>query len=237
MLCGLDQLMERKEGGGMYLLWVPLIGDVRTLMMDEAHASRSWWKIYFAVLVDIAEGTGNTAKHAYDLTSSNGQTKKCKSPVLWAEIGEIRSIGLELVQETTNKEYWMDADMHVPLEEIKLHRALRFVENPVEIKDREDFMKTEFYHSNLKLFKTSSLDYSSSLEFDLFSEYEHQSKGEFTEMMTEPTMDVRIKRLHDDLGFNTTKVRVTAAKHNLLMLLVTTDERLQLLEEFLLSQG
>ncbi|GJW50704.1 hypothetical protein Tco_0092055, partial [Tanacetum coccineum] len=29
-----------KEGGGMYLLWVPLIGDVRTLMMDEAHASR-----------------------------------------------------------------------------------------------------------------------------------------------------------------------------------------------------
>ncbi|GJS16959.1 putative reverse transcriptase domain-containing protein [Tanacetum coccineum] len=40
MLCGLDQLMERKEGGGMYLLWVPLISDVRTLMMDEAHASR-----------------------------------------------------------------------------------------------------------------------------------------------------------------------------------------------------
>ncbi|GJR11015.1 hypothetical protein Tco_0793667 [Tanacetum coccineum] len=40
MLHGLDQLMERKEGGGMYLLWVPLIGDVRTLMMDEAHASR-----------------------------------------------------------------------------------------------------------------------------------------------------------------------------------------------------
>ncbi|GJR68340.1 hypothetical protein Tco_0014405 [Tanacetum coccineum] len=37
---GLDQLMERKEGGCMYLLWVSLIGDVRTLMMDEAHASR-----------------------------------------------------------------------------------------------------------------------------------------------------------------------------------------------------
>ncbi|GJT78869.1 hypothetical protein Tco_1045594 [Tanacetum coccineum] len=92
MLRGLDQLMERKEGGGMYLLWVPLIGDVRTLMMDEAHASRylvhsgadktyydlrdmygghvwrrillpiSWWKIYFADLVDIAEGIKNTAK-------------------------------------------------------------------------------------------------------------------------------------------------------------------------------
>ncbi|GJR87826.1 hypothetical protein Tco_0211837 [Tanacetum coccineum] len=62
MLRGLDQLMERKEGGGMYLLWVPLIGDVRTLMMDKANASRSWWKIYFAALVDIAEGIENTAK-------------------------------------------------------------------------------------------------------------------------------------------------------------------------------
>ncbi|GJR73997.1 retrovirus-related pol polyprotein from transposon TNT 1-94 [Tanacetum coccineum] len=41
-------------------------------------------------------------------------------------------------------EYWMDADMHVPLEEIKVHKALRFVENPVKIKDREDFMKTKW---------------------------------------------------------------------------------------------
>ncbi|GKE74010.1 putative reverse transcriptase domain-containing protein, partial [Tanacetum coccineum] len=40
MLRGLDQLMERKEDGGMYFIWVPLIGDVRTLIMDEAHASR-----------------------------------------------------------------------------------------------------------------------------------------------------------------------------------------------------
>ncbi|GJX51519.1 putative reverse transcriptase domain-containing protein [Tanacetum coccineum] len=40
MLRGLDQLMERKEDEGMYFIWVPLIGDVRTLIMDEAHALR-----------------------------------------------------------------------------------------------------------------------------------------------------------------------------------------------------
>ncbi|GJW20251.1 putative reverse transcriptase domain-containing protein [Tanacetum coccineum] len=40
MLRGLDQLMEKKEDGGMYFIWVPLIGDVKTLIMDEAHASR-----------------------------------------------------------------------------------------------------------------------------------------------------------------------------------------------------
>nr|GEW46250.1 putative reverse transcriptase domain-containing protein [Tanacetum cinerariifolium] len=40
MLHGLDQLMERKEDGGMYFIWVPLIGDVRTIILDETHASR-----------------------------------------------------------------------------------------------------------------------------------------------------------------------------------------------------
>ncbi|GKF35515.1 hypothetical protein Tco_0112273, partial [Tanacetum coccineum] len=39
MLCGLDQLIERKEDGGMNFIWVPLIDDVRTLIMDEARAS------------------------------------------------------------------------------------------------------------------------------------------------------------------------------------------------------
>nr|GEV82697.1 hypothetical protein [Tanacetum cinerariifolium] len=39
MLCGMDQLIERKEDGGMYFIWVPLNDDVRTLIMDEAHTS------------------------------------------------------------------------------------------------------------------------------------------------------------------------------------------------------
>ncbi|GJS15920.1 retrovirus-related pol polyprotein from transposon TNT 1-94 [Tanacetum coccineum] len=104
----------------------------------------------------LGKGIGNAVKHAYDLSSSNGWTK---SPVLWAEIGEIQSIGPELVQETTNKvilikeklkrleiakrvmlaigEYWTDVNMHVPLEEIKVHKTLYFVEEPVEIIDHE----------------------------------------------------------------------------------------------------
>nr|GEY41445.1 reverse transcriptase domain-containing protein [Tanacetum cinerariifolium] len=76
---------------------------VPTKRQGDCYASRSWGKIYFAVLVNIAEGIGNKVKHAYDLSSSNERTKKCGSPVLWAEIGEIQSIGPELVQETTNK--------------------------------------------------------------------------------------------------------------------------------------
>ncbi|GJS49393.1 putative reverse transcriptase domain-containing protein [Tanacetum coccineum] len=40
MLRDMDQLIERKKDGGMNFIWVPLIDNVRTLIMDEAHASR-----------------------------------------------------------------------------------------------------------------------------------------------------------------------------------------------------
>ncbi|GKA08208.1 putative reverse transcriptase domain-containing protein [Tanacetum coccineum] len=114
--------------------------------------------------------------------------RKCRSPVLWAEIGESSLIGPELVQETTNKVVLLkenlkaarehqksshdnrrkplefevkdpyrlrlpeelsgvhdtfhvsnlkkclaDANLHVPLKEIKVDKTLCFVEEPVEI--------------------------------------------------------------------------------------------------------
>ncbi|GKE37740.1 putative reverse transcriptase domain-containing protein [Tanacetum coccineum] len=109
--------------------------------------------------------------------------RKCRLPVLWAEIGEGNLIGPELVLETTDKvvlikeklneardhqksyadkrckplEFevgdrvllkvspWKgvvhfgkrDANLHVPLDEIKVDKILYFVEEPVEIMDQE----------------------------------------------------------------------------------------------------
>nr|GEY30910.1 retrotransposon protein, putative, Ty3-gypsy subclass [Tanacetum cinerariifolium] len=72
--------------------------------------------------------------------------KKCRSPMLWAEIGEGSLIGPELVLETTDKVVLIkeklkaclaDANFHVPLDEIKVDKTLRFIEKPVEIMDRE----------------------------------------------------------------------------------------------------
>nr|GFB69535.1 putative reverse transcriptase domain-containing protein [Tanacetum cinerariifolium] len=43
MLCDLDQRMENKEDGALYFMdqiWIALIGDIRTIIMDEAHATR-----------------------------------------------------------------------------------------------------------------------------------------------------------------------------------------------------
>ncbi|GJV68243.1 hypothetical protein Tco_1483752 [Tanacetum coccineum] len=171
--------------------------------------------IYLVVLADVAEKTLEDIMRAcvIDFGGSYHLSircalfealygRKCRSPVLWAEIGESSLTGLELVQETTDKvvlvkekpkavrdhqksyvDYrrkplefevgdhvllkvmpWKgivhfgkkvkvvethfmlssnlkkclaDATLHVPLDEIKVDKTLHFVEEPVEIMDRE----------------------------------------------------------------------------------------------------
>ncbi|GKA59107.1 putative reverse transcriptase domain-containing protein [Tanacetum coccineum] len=76
--------------------------------------------------------------------------RKCRSPVLWAEIGESSLIGPELVQETTHKVELIKeklkaardrqkiyADNRRKLLEFEIDKTLRFIEEPVEIMDRE----------------------------------------------------------------------------------------------------
>ncbi|GJU10214.1 putative reverse transcriptase domain-containing protein [Tanacetum coccineum] len=183
-LHGLDQQMEKKEGESLYFMdriWVLLIGDVRTMIMDEAHKSKysvkaehqrpssllqqlkipewKWDKItmdfitklprsksrydtiwiivdrltksahFLAIREDYS--TQKLAKIYIDeIVARHGDVhlplaefsynnsyhssircalfealygRKCRSPVLWAEIGENSLIGPELVQETTDK--------------------------------------------------------------------------------------------------------------------------------------
>ncbi|GKA50730.1 putative reverse transcriptase domain-containing protein [Tanacetum coccineum] len=92
--------------------------------------------------------------------------RKCMSPILWAEIGESSLIGPELVgpfeilerigpvayqlrlpEELSGvhhmfhvsnlKKCLADASLHVPLDEIKVDKTLRFVKEHVEIMDYE----------------------------------------------------------------------------------------------------
>ncbi|GKB89904.1 hypothetical protein Tco_0962176 [Tanacetum coccineum] len=73
------------------------------------------WMIYLVVLADAAESVRDAIGFEYYLASSSGWTnircalfealyrRKCRLPVLWAEIGESSLTGLELVQEMTDK--------------------------------------------------------------------------------------------------------------------------------------
>ncbi|GJU53223.1 putative reverse transcriptase domain-containing protein [Tanacetum coccineum] len=94
---------------------------------------RQGWMFYVKVLAKDAKSVGNAFRYEYRLSSSDGWTKrayntsvigyaetvyhssircapfealygrKCRSPVLWDEIGDSGLIRLELVQETTDK--------------------------------------------------------------------------------------------------------------------------------------
>ncbi|GJW17332.1 putative reverse transcriptase domain-containing protein [Tanacetum coccineum] len=192
MLRGLDQQMENKEDGGMYFMdriWVPLVGDVRKMIMDEAHTMKYsihagadkmyhdlrdmyWWpsmkrdvatyvidrltksadnlairedynmerleRLYIDEIVarhgvpveptiqtledmlrawvidfggskdthlPLTEFSYNNSYHSNIRCAPIEELygRKCRSPVLWAEVGENRLIGLEMVQETTDK--------------------------------------------------------------------------------------------------------------------------------------
>ncbi|GJY96599.1 hypothetical protein Tco_0513509 [Tanacetum coccineum] len=111
---------------------VPLVGSE----MDEAHTSRLRWMIYLVVLADAAESVRDTIGFEYCLASSSG----------WTKIGPV-AYQLRLPDELSSvhdtfhvlnlKKCLADENLHVPLNEIKIDKTLHFVEELIEIMDRE----------------------------------------------------------------------------------------------------
>ncbi|GJX29748.1 hypothetical protein Tco_0237827 [Tanacetum coccineum] len=222
-LRSLYRQMEKKRRQSLYL-WIEfgflLVGSVRERPIHQVTGSSGSrmefcddnsdcdGDFYLVVLADAAESVRDAIGFEYCLASSSRWTniqcapfealygRKCRSPVLWAEIGESSLTGLELVQETTDKvvlvkekpkaardhqksyvdyrrpfeilerigliayslrspkelnsvhdtfyvlnlkkkKYLADANLHMPLNEIKVDKTLRFVKEPVEIMDRD----------------------------------------------------------------------------------------------------
>ncbi|GJX95991.1 putative reverse transcriptase domain-containing protein [Tanacetum coccineum] len=71
--------------------------------------------------------------------------RKCRSPVCWTEVGEAQILGLELIQETTEKIIQIkqrmqaahDRQKTVLLDGLHFDDKLQLVEEPVEIMDHE----------------------------------------------------------------------------------------------------
>nr|GEW01551.1 putative reverse transcriptase domain-containing protein [Tanacetum cinerariifolium] len=85
-----------------------------------------------------------------------------------AEIGESSLVGSELVQETIDKKYLANTNLHVHLEEIKVDKTLCFVEEPVEIIDRETDGQSERTIQTLEdMLRTCVLDFRGSWDVHL----------------------------------------------------------------------
>ncbi|GJY30143.1 hypothetical protein Tco_0413638 [Tanacetum coccineum] len=163
-LRGLDQQMERKGDESLYFIdriWVLLVGSV----MDEAHASR--YLVACSMGRDWRESSlSRLERKPLEFEVGDRVLLKVtpwKGIVRFGKKGKLapRYVGpfeileriglvayrLRLPEELNSvhdtfhvsnlKKYLADANLHVPLDEIKFDKTLRFVEEPIEIMDRE----------------------------------------------------------------------------------------------------
>ncbi|GJT00356.1 putative reverse transcriptase domain-containing protein [Tanacetum coccineum] len=159
---GLDEIIEQRSNRTLYYLdqiWMPLKGDMRTLIMDKAHKSK-----YFIHL--------GVDKMYYDLRDRYwwpgvvrfGKKEKL-APRFIGPFEIIKKIGpvayrLDLPEELDGvhdtfhvsnlKKCLADPTLQVPLDEIQVDAKLNFVEEPMEILERE-FKKLK--HSRIAVVK------------------------------------------------------------------------------------
>nr|GEV54747.1 putative reverse transcriptase domain-containing protein [Tanacetum cinerariifolium] len=119
-LRGLETHFVRRDDGGIYLfdrIWIPSVGGIRKLIMDEAHTSR--YSVHLSM--------DNMYYELRDLYWWPGMKRDI------AEKGKLapRYVGpFEIVKR-------VESDLEVPLEEIKVDDKLYFMEEPVKIVDRQ----------------------------------------------------------------------------------------------------
>nr|GFD27642.1 reverse transcriptase domain-containing protein [Tanacetum cinerariifolium] len=69
--------------------------------------------------------------------------QKCRSPVIWTEVGESQLIGPEIGQETTEKIIQIKErlktarNVQVPLDKIEIDENLHFVKEPIKIVEQD----------------------------------------------------------------------------------------------------
>ncbi|GJT71150.1 hypothetical protein Tco_1030436 [Tanacetum coccineum] len=135
---GLDEMIEHKSDGALYYLdriWLPLKGDVRTLIMDEAHKSK--YSVH-----PVAD------KMYYDLKDSGNEGFSLQKVIVGSgtKIGPVAH-RLRLPEELSGihdtfhmsnlKKCLADPTLQVPLDEIQVDAKLNFVKEPMEILERE----------------------------------------------------------------------------------------------------
>ncbi|GJY30886.1 putative reverse transcriptase domain-containing protein [Tanacetum coccineum] len=151
-LRGLETHFERQDDGGIYFfnrIWIPSIGGVRKLIMDEAHTSR-----YLIDLRDLywwPDRDGRFASHLWQALQEALGTRLDMSTAYhpetdWNVLDPV-AYRLKLPQElscvhdtfhvSNLKKCLAEPDVQVPLDEIEIDENLRFVEEPIEIVERD----------------------------------------------------------------------------------------------------
>ncbi|GJV77207.1 hypothetical protein Tco_1508791 [Tanacetum coccineum] len=139
-LHGLEHQMERKEDESLYFMdriWVLLVGGVRTIIMDEAYKTRSpvlWAEIRESMLIrpELVQDTTDKVEDQVLL-----KVLPWKGVICFEKKGKLAPSMHDTFHVSNLKKCLADANLHVPLDEIKIDKTRHFVEEPIEIMDRE----------------------------------------------------------------------------------------------------
>ncbi|GJT66263.1 hypothetical protein Tco_1017743 [Tanacetum coccineum] len=154
MLRGLYKQFERKDDGGLYFvdrIWVSLSSNMRTLIMDEAHTTKYLVhpgadKIFtkYAHFLAIREDYKMEKLARLYINGIIARHSVLRKPLKFSIADKLTDCDykeLSGIHDTfhvsNQKKCLADANLHVPLDEIKIDNSLRFVEEQFEIMDHE----------------------------------------------------------------------------------------------------
>ncbi|GJR67588.1 putative reverse transcriptase domain-containing protein [Tanacetum coccineum] len=104
--------------------------------------------------------------------------RKCRSSVCWSEVGDSQLTGPEMIRETTEKiKCLSDESLIIPLDEIHLDDKLHFIEELVEIMDREVKRLKQSRIPIVKVRWSSRPEYTWEREDQMKSKYPHLFKS------------------------------------------------------------
>ncbi|GJZ90152.1 reverse transcriptase domain-containing protein [Tanacetum coccineum] len=143
--------------------------------------------------------------------------RKCRSPVCWAEFGDVQLTGLEIIHETTEKIVQIRQRLQAardqkrsyanvrrkPLEFFNWHRVM------LEIVHDKEFLRENYLHlqrTSRRHFKTLSLDELRSPDFNLLSDQEY-SEEEEAKAMAE-TMEQYMSKTRTDYGSGVARPKI-----------------------------
>ncbi|GJS78626.1 putative reverse transcriptase domain-containing protein [Tanacetum coccineum] len=151
-LRGLEIQFEQRGDGEIYFfdrLWIPSVGGVRKLIMDEAHTSRYsihpgadkmyhdlrdlyWWP---GMKRDIAEYVSRKLHQRY--WDRSKIVERVRPVAYRLKLPQELSCVHDTFHVSNLKKCLAEPDVQVPLDEIEIDENLRFVEEPIEIVERE----------------------------------------------------------------------------------------------------
>ncbi|GJR92446.1 reverse transcriptase domain-containing protein [Tanacetum coccineum] len=104
-LRGMDKAFEVRPNGTRCIKnrsWLPLFGNLRDLIMHESHKSK------YSIHPELRQNVRNHSAYCYHASIKATPFealygRKCRSPVCWAEVGDVQLTRPEIIHETTKK--------------------------------------------------------------------------------------------------------------------------------------